>query len=333
MRTCNVVSVSGGKDSTAMLLLALEQKAENLIAVFADTGHEHLETYRYIAYLEQALGITIHRVKADFRKQIAEKKQSLTKHLLELDAGGEGNRRLKDYTAPMLERMIDALEPTGNPFLDLCIWKGRFPSTKARFCSQELKHEPLNDFMVPILAQYATVISWQGVRADESANRRDLPMYDVELGQWSPEPKGWLIYRPIIHWTVEQVFDQHRKHQIRWNPLYERGMSRVGCMPCIHARKSELLSIFREYPEELDRVAEWERIVSKAAKRGLSTFFAADTVAGNSTEVKGVGLETHGVHAVAEWSKTARGGRQYDIISAIDVTDAPTCTSVYGLCE
>jgi tRNA(Ile)-lysidine synthase TilS/MesJ len=34
----NIVSVSGGKDSTALLLLAIERETENMQAVFADTG-------------------------------------------------------------------------------------------------------------------------------------------------------------------------------------------------------------------------------------------------------------------------------------------------------
>jgi len=333
MSTCNVISVSGGKDSTAMILLSIERQVENPIYLFADTGHEHLKTYEYVEYLEHALGITINRVRADFSQKIAEKKASLKKHLMDLDNMGRGNRRLKGFTAPMLERMIDAMEPTGNPFLDLCIWKGRFPSTRARFCSQELKHEPLDEFMRPLFKQYGTVISWQGVRADESLNRRHLPMYDVEVGQWEPEPKGWLIYRPIIDWTAQDVFAQHRKSGVKWNPIYEHGMSRVGCMPCIHAKKSELMAIFREFPEEIERVAEWERIVSKASKRGTSSFFSADTIAGNTTKGADVSLDTHGISSVMEWAKTSRGGRQYDLINAINVDDQPQCTSVYGLCE
>lgn len=334
MSTCNVVSISGGKDSTAMSILSAARQVENPVYVFADTGHEHIETYRYIAYLERALGITIHRVRADFSRQIAEKRHSLKQQLLELDGQGRGNRRLKGYTGPALERMIAALEPTGNPFLDLCIWKGRFPSTRARFCSLELKHEPLDEFMRPLLRKYKTVISWQGVRADESLNRRHLPMYDVEMGQWEPQPKGWLIYRPIIDWTASQVFDLHREHGIHWNPLYEHGMGRVGCMPCIHAKKSELIAIMLAFPEEIDRVAEWERIVSNASKKGCSTFFGADTIPGNSTKMGEISLETHGIWAVMEWAKTTRGGRQYDLIGAVNIDDeTPKCTSVYGLCE
>ena len=52
----NVISYSDGKDSTAMLLLAIEQQAEHLQAVFADTGNEHPSTYEYVRYVEQSTG-------------------------------------------------------------------------------------------------------------------------------------------------------------------------------------------------------------------------------------------------------------------------------------
>lgn len=50
-----VASVSGGKDSTA-LLLALREAGIEHSAVFADTGWEHPAVYEYLDLLRQRLG-------------------------------------------------------------------------------------------------------------------------------------------------------------------------------------------------------------------------------------------------------------------------------------
>ena len=56
------VLVSGGKDSTATLLLALERFPKDaVIPIFTDTGFESSETYEYLSYLEESLGIEIMR--------------------------------------------------------------------------------------------------------------------------------------------------------------------------------------------------------------------------------------------------------------------------------
>lgn len=71
----NVISFSGGKDSTAMLLLAIERDTPDLSVVFADTGNEHEQTYDYVRYIESATGVPIRWVKADFARQIAGKRE------------------------------------------------------------------------------------------------------------------------------------------------------------------------------------------------------------------------------------------------------------------
>jgi 3''-phosphoadenosine 5''-phosphosulfate sulfotransferase (PAPS reductase)/FAD synthetase and related enzymes len=59
-----IVSVSGGKDSTAMLLKALEEYPKSQITpIFCDTGWEHESTYEYLEYLEKALDIKIIKLK------------------------------------------------------------------------------------------------------------------------------------------------------------------------------------------------------------------------------------------------------------------------------
>lgn len=50
----NIISFSGGKDSTALILWAKEN-LENFTTIFCDTGWEHEITYRYIEYINQTL--------------------------------------------------------------------------------------------------------------------------------------------------------------------------------------------------------------------------------------------------------------------------------------
>lgn len=296
------VNVSGGKDSTAMWLLALE-RGEEIQAVFADTGHEHPLTYEYLDYLEKRLG-PVRRVKADFTQQIARKRDVV-----------QTKWRADGVPEEYIQRALSALQPTGNHFLDLCLWKGRFPSSKARFCTQELKVLPIElQVFAPILDSGEEVVSWQAVRRDESPARAQLSEREKTVGYLY----AYEIYRPVLDWTVQDVFAMHAKHAIDPNPLYRLGMGRVGCMPCINARKDELLEIARRFPEELARVREWEHLVSEASKRKSSTFFA-------TADNKGVGID-----AVVEWAKTSRGGRQYDLFRQ---ADGPTCSSLYGLCE
>lgn len=307
----NIVSVSGGKDSTALLLLAIERQPDNMQAVFADTGNEHQITYDYVQYLNDNV-FPIRTVRADFTRQIAKKREYvLTKWAA------------KGVPQSAIDRAADALVPTGNPFLDLCIWKGRFPSSKAAFCSEELKRNPIiNEVQMPLIDDGDDVVSWQGVRRDESLRRRLLS--ENELKQSFSNGAELWNYRPIIDWTAQQCFDMHKKHGVKHNPLYEMGMGRVGCMPCINCRKDELLEISKRFPEVIDRIEQWEQAVKQASKRNGATFFSAPS---DDNEWSA----TQTIRVFVEWSKTKHGGKQYDLIRMQD--DGPACTSIYGLCE
>jgi len=303
----NVLSISGGKDSTAMLLLAIEQGVD-FQCVFADTGHEHELTYAYIEYLEQKLGVAVQRVVADFSKDI-ERKRTVVQTKWRNDGISE----------QVIEAALSVLVPTGNPFLDMCIWKGRFPSSQARFCTDELKVTPINTQVVmPLIKQGYQVISWQGVRAEESPKRAMLPERE-ELDF------GVVAYRPLLKWLVDDVFAMHKKHGINHNPLYSQGMGRVGCMPCIMCRKSELHEISKRFPDVIDRIRKWESVIALASKRQSGTFF------GYTKDESDAGTAKIGIDVVVEWSKTSRGGRQYGLFT--DTEELPSCSSIYGLCE
>ena len=311
LSTASILNLSGGKDSTALLLWAMERGID-FQPVFADTGNEHPATLDYVRELPRRTGCPeITWVQADFSDSFAGRRKRLPE---KWRRDGVPEERIRDA--------LDALQPTGNPFLDLCILKGRFPSTRARFCSEELKYKAVHEeIIIPRLDAGMETISMLGIRADESRARADmLHLEDLGDGRW--------VYRPILDWTVEDVFAIHRRHGVEPNPLYRLGCARVGCMPCIHEAKGGVRNISQRFPEHIARIAKWERLVKAASKRGGSTFFSADKIPGPHQKDHSLPMPT--IDRVVQWSMTTRGGRQFDLFAR---EEPAACASQYGLCE
>lgn len=313
-----LVSVSGGKDSTATLLLALESNwLGDVRAVFADTDNEHEQTLEYVDYLERATGIRIERVKADFTEKMAAKREKLL-----LIAAGKpeseiyGKRQFSAYwTRARAARAAELMRPTGNVFLDMCLLKGGFPSRTRQYCTEHLKRNPLDTHMMALVSAGHTVEQWHGVRADESQRRAVQPDYE-----WGPKIS---VRRPILRWGVERVFEQHRRHGIEPNPLYSQGMGRVGCMPCINSGKRDIAEVAKRFPEHIEKIREYESLVTQCYRNGEvpATFFHTDMLSG-----------ARGIDSAVAWSRTSRGGdiRQRD---AFHEAEPEMCSSMYGLCE
>ena len=360
MQTIHVASVSSGKDSTATLLLALERVGrESLRAIFCDTGNEHQAVYEYLSYLEQALDIQIDRLKADFSEQIANKRAFVAGDIrvgreydtIDIeDADGNpvwardgfgrlrfkvkkksgvpycaltqktkkvgGGRKVR-WTNKAKRRALSILHSTGNSFLDLCMWKGRFPSRTAQFCTEELKRNMAVAYQIDLVDAGYSVISWQGVRRDESEKRRNAKLAE-RIG---PRMHA---FRPLVEWTALDVFNYCAQRSIQPNPLYLQGCSRVGCMPCINVSKDELRTISQRWPGEIERIATWEWLVGQASKRGAATFLPAP----GETRTA---VDRGNIWQRVEWSRTTRGGSQYDLLADLDEPTA--CSSAYGLCE
>ena len=330
--TLHIVGLSGGKDSTATLLLAIDRVGKkNVRPVFADTGNEHPETYAYLEYLEKRLGIHVVRLKPDFSGEIAKKRLFIARdRRVGRDKRGEKIR----WSNKAKRRALAVLQPSGNPFLDLCMLKGRFPTNRARFCTEWLKRDTFVEYVDGVTQQESrAVVVWQGVRRDESDKRKHAKKIERVA-------KGYYNFRTLIDWTVEDVFRGIADHGLDPNPLY-RTLGRVGCAPCIYATKGDVRLLAGSNAMIMERLREWEKLVGQASKRGYAAFFQGKELAGTKPgEVSDlVFWERHQIDGILKWAakegpfmKEDWGPADSDGRAGPLQGAAPRCGSEMGLC-
>ncbi len=220
--------------------------------------------------------------------------------------------------------------------VDLAAKRKRFPSTKARFCTTELKAMPAIDY---VLAQTCNVIVIEGVRWDESharskmekectyfkyyfqpyGNRQGKEMYHTykakEVREWCKNYNADKL-RPIISWTAEETIKYITDAGQYPNPLYYLGFSRVGCFPCIMARHGEIKLIIENHPER------WQELKDAEARVGR-TFFPPDYIPKHAQKNRKFAT-------CDDVEKYIKGKNQ-----TLDMFEekTPSCMSVYNLCE
>jgi len=210
-----IISVSGGKDSTATLLKALEEYGKDeLIVIFNDTGWEHPDTYTYLDYLESALDIKITHIKP------------------------------KDY--------ID--------LPDLIRKMKRFPHPTYRFCTDELKQTPFQNWLKD--NDLCDCTNWVGVRKSESIARRKK-YFEAKPDMEYPVRRFYSSYTRelakvrmrfvIVDFTVQQVFEYIKSKGIDVNNLYKVGHSRVGCYPCVISSEKDFMKLLSD-PVGVERI-------------------------------------------------------------------------------
>lgn len=362
MRVQHIVPISGGKDSTGVACLMVERLARrpagNLLPRFLHCdvgGNENSQTMEYIDYLsdwlEREIGQRIEILRADFSEGLAARRANIEREWktrkefvmhdqacraaqAKLDPADRPAHRKQcgcrvEVREPLSDEIIAEakalLEPTGDPFLDLCLLKGRFPGTRSRFCTDELKLEPMRLVKVPIWQDGISTVEWIGERADESPARAAKPRFQRirrPEGRWVNQ----ILYRPVHHLKADDMFSIAARHGLSPNPLYLQGARRVGCWPCIMCGKDEIVNIANRTPDHIDRLREWEKLVSKVSRRQWAAFFP---------DRRGLGSDD--IDEQVAWARTSRGGKQFDLLRTKEMISADAdglmCDSAYGLCE
>lgn len=215
-------SVSGGKDSAAMALHLLEERDAGRIEgpiewVFNNVGWDHPDLYGHLDYLEGKIG-PIRRL----------------------------TPRLPDLPPSVLSRVeeIEAVMGIGvSAMVRLAVHKGLFPGRTMRWCTDLLKVQPFLEYVETLDCD---VVNAVGVRAEESARRSVMVEREPMRSRGGAELPGIEVWRPILRWTEAQVIEMHHRHGVAPCPLYLRGAERVGCWPCVMARKAELAMLAKD---------------------------------------------------------------------------------------
>jgi phosphoadenosine phosphosulfate reductase len=194
-----VVCISGGKDSTVITDLAIKAGVKIKSFDVNWTGIEYPETVYFLRMERrrlEAMGYTVNFLKA-------------------LDKEG------KRIT------MWKLIEDHG------------LPSRFRRFCCGVLKE-----------AGHRNCYSILGIRWAESTMRKKRGLHEVRAAKVENRivlnndntmkrrmaesclAKRSLILNPIIEWSDEDVWDFIKKYRLPYNPLYDQGHKRVGCIGC-----------------------------------------------------------------------------------------------------
>jgi 3'-phosphoadenosine 5'-phosphosulfate sulfotransferase (PAPS reductase)/FAD synthetase len=229
-----------------------------------------------------------------------------------------------------LDKLIGPIDRVGVPGGMVAKIRERagFPARLQRWCTRELKVEPLRVYYDAIEAQGKEAICVTGIRAEESEERAAMPIVEYDEA-W----RGWM-WRPVRDFTIEDVLRMHHRHGIPLNPLYRRGHNRVGCYPCIFSSKTDIRLVAEHAPERVATIRELEReMTAERLRRNEqdpgrykypeATFF--QTLIGDRSHYRGPQF----IDQIVAWSRTTRGGRQLPMFP--EVPDGGCFR--WGLCD
>lgn len=262
-----LLSVSGGKDSQAMTSALVryhwaKQYPGQMLMIHAHLGAmERTETRPFIERQAELLGLPLVVLQNDLLAHIEAR-----------------------YTR-LVEQGRAGVVP--------------FPDAKNRYCTSDLKRNPINKYIRQTFPGEAQIICALGLRADESRARAKKPVYQLRAHCNAPR-KGRLVYdwNPIHHWTIEDVWHEigyslealesiqddiahlkanHNqltayyldKIEFGAHPAYAHANERLSCAMCILGCKGDLINGAHNRPDTYRRLVALELQSGKSYRQGL----------------------------------------------------------------
>ena len=234
-QAANVVSLSGGKDSTAMLLMLLERGEPIADIVFFDTGWEFPQMYEHLDWLENNTGRKITRLRPRLPVGVVTDKTPLDWMFSEF---------------PVVKRGTDQPHMIGRGW----------PASMRRWCTGR-KQESLRAHLLALTHRSGFALPLKqciGFAADE-VQRLDGP---------TKKDGTYYVQRyPLMEWGVTEAdaLAYCQKRGYHWRGLYKH-FSRVSCFCCPLQSLDDLRILRGVYPELWHRMRKMDDWLSENAK-------------------------------------------------------------------
>ena len=262
------VSISGGKDSQAMLeALADERERQQwqgeFFAIHAHLGRmEWPQTLAHCEKMAVSVGVpllVVSRPQGDLLQEMWDRLEKL--------------RGTDKPPFPSAQNRYCTSDQKRNQ-IDKVLRAAPCPDSKNRYCTSHHKTNQIDKS----LRRHQVVISAEGIRADESRKRATDPPWEYRK-QINNSKRTAYTWRPLLHWTEADVWerightqsDVQRRRQLyrlgqreeafdgwRAHPAYVLGNQRVSCALCVLASHADIANGARHNPELLAELVRME---------------------------------------------------------------------------
>ncbi len=220
-----VVSISGGKDSSALLWWAIENfPKEKLVAVHSIIDIDWDETLPMVRKQCEFFGIELVTVQA-------------------IDKHGNTKGFLDQLTSPRVNRKSGE------------VGQYKFPDMGNRWCTSILKTGPIDKYCRSLTGNVLCLI---GERREESSNRAKLEAVRPDVKN-SKKGRTVVKYSPILDLTEKQVWELMKSENIPVHPCYDLGVKRASCAICIFSSKEDIAIAAKHAPHIVKKYIEAER--------------------------------------------------------------------------
>lgn len=182
-----------------------------------------------------------------------------------------------------IERPTYKGKPTN--MYDLIVAKKSVPTRLMRFCCAVLKETGCANRMI------STGVRWEESNKRKSRNsfetithnrQKSVKItYETMLMNDNAESrelieycklKGKTVCNPIIDWTTKDVWELINSEKIDYNPMYDNGYCRVGCIGCPMATNRIRKKEFADYPQyKANYIRAFNRMIEARNAAGLNT--------------------------------------------------------------